>query len=142
MDLKGILSISGKPGLFKMISQTKSGLIVESLIDSKRYPTFLTTKLIALEDVSIYGEDEDKPLSEIYQNIYDKETGGKAIDVKTADNKAIEKYFCEIYPEYHKERVFVSDMKKALNWYNSLQEASLLKPTVKEAAAEEVKEDK
>lgn len=125
MDLSGIIAIAGMSGLFKVIAQTKNGLIVESLIDKKRVQAFSTHKISALEDVSIYSTGDDVPLKEVFQKIYDKEKGGPCIDHKSADAE-LKKYFKAAFAEYDEERVYVSDIKKVLNWYNSLQKDGLL----------------
>ena len=125
MDLSGIISIAGMGGLFKVIAQTKNGLIVESLIDKKRVQAFSTNKISALEDVSIYSTGEDVPLKDVFQKIYEKEKGGPCIDHKSADAD-LKKYFKTAFAEYDEERVYVSDIKKVLNWYNSLQKDGLL----------------
>ncbi len=125
MDLSGIISIAGMSGLFKVIAQTKNGLIVESLIDKKRVQAFSTNKISALEDVSIYSTGDDVPLKDVFQKIYEKEKGGACIDHKSADAE-LKKYFKAAFAEYDEERVYVSDIKKVLNWYNSLQKDGLL----------------
>jgi hypothetical protein len=125
MDLKGIMSISGKPGLFKHISQTKNGIIVESLLDQKRMQAFASSKISALPDIAVYTTGEDIALTEVLRNIYKKENGGKCIDSKS-DAEAIKKYFAEILPEYDQERVYVSDMKRVLSWYNLLTDNKLI----------------
>lgn len=125
MDLSGIISIAGMSGLFKVIAQTKNGLIVESLIDKKRVQAFSTHKISALEDVSIYSTGDDVPLKDVFQKIYEKEKGGPCIDHKSADAD-LKKYFKSAFAEYDEERVYVSDIKKVLNWYNALQKDGLL----------------
>ena len=125
MDLSGIISIAGMSGLFKVIAQSKNGLIVESLIDKKRVQAFSTNKISALEDVSIYSTGDDVPLKDVFQKIYEKEKGGACIDHKSADAE-LKKYFKAAFAEYDEERVYVSDIKKVLNWYNSLQKDGLL----------------
>lgn len=125
MDLSGIISIAGMGGLFKVIAQTKNGLIVESLIDKKRVQAFSTHKISALEDVSIYSTGDDVPLKDVFQKIYEKEKGGPCIDHKSADAD-LKKYFKSAFAEYDEERVYVSDIKKVLNWYNALQKDGLL----------------
>lgn len=125
MDLSGIIAIAGMSGLFKVIAQTKNGLIVESLIDKKRVQAFSTHKISALEDVSIYSTGDDVPLKDVFQKIYEKEKGGPCIDHKSADAD-LKKYFKAAFAEYDEERVYVSDIKKVLNWYNSLQKDGLL----------------
>jgi hypothetical protein len=126
MDLSGIISISGMPGLYKVVANSKSGVIVESLTEKKRFPVFGASKISALEDISMFAESGDKPLSEIMKSIYDKEKGGKSVDAK-ADDKEVTKYFSDILPDYDKERVYVSNMRKLFSWYNLLQETGNLK---------------
>jgi len=136
MDLSGIISISGMSGLYKVVAQTKNGLIVESLIDKKRVPAYSTNRVSALEDVSIYSTDDDVPLKEVFQKIYDVEKGAACIDHKVADAE-LKKYFKSVFAEYDEERVYVSDIKKVLMWYNLLQKEGLLDK--KEEATEDAK---
>ncbi len=136
MDLSGIISIAGMSGLYKVIAQTKNGLIVESLLDKKRVPAYSTHRVSALEDVSIYSTADDVPLKDVFQKIYDKEKGGAAIDHKKPDAE-LKKYFKEAFVDYDEERVYVSDIKKVLNWYNTLQKDGLL-----EKQPEKAEEDK
>lgn len=123
--LKEILSISGKPGLQKLISNSSNAIIVESLIDGKRFPAYSNSKIIALEDISIYTESEDMPLKEVFKRIHEKENGQKALSHKEPNEKIIT-YFNEIVPEYDKDRVYTSDMKKIIQWYNLLTDKGLL----------------
>lgn len=123
--LKEILSISGKPGLQKLISNSSNAIIVESLIDGKRFPAYSNSKIIALEDISIYTENEDMPLKEVFKRIHEKENGQKALSHKEPNEKIIT-YFNEIVPEYDKVRVYTSDMKKIIQWYNLLTDKGLL----------------
>lgn len=123
--LKEILSISGKPGLQKLISNSSNAIIVESLIDVKRFPAYSNSKIIALEDISIYTEKEDIPLKEVFKRIYTKEEGKKTLSHKEANEKIIA-YFNEIVPEYDKDRVYTSDMKKIIQWYNLLTDKGIL----------------
>lgn len=123
--LKEILSISGKPGLQKLISNSSNAIIVESLIDGKRFPAYSNSKIIALEDISIYTEDEDMPLREVLKRVYEKEAGKPALNHKESTEKIIA-YFGEVVPEYDKDRVYVSDMRKIIQWYNLLVEKQLL----------------
>ena len=123
--LKEILSISGKPGLYKLISNTSNAIIVESLLDGKRFPAYSNAKIISLEDISIYTENEDMPLKEVLKRIYDKENGAGILSHKDATEK-IQAYFEEVMPEYDKDRVYVSDMRKIVQWYNLLSEKKLL----------------
>lgn len=124
--LKEILSISGKPGLQKMISNSSNAIIVESLLDGKRFPAYSNSKIIALEDISIYTETEDMPLKEVFKRMYTKENGQAALSHKESNEKII-RYFNEIVPEYDKDRVYTSDMKKIIQWYNLLIEKRILK---------------
>jgi hypothetical protein len=126
IDLTGIISISGQPGLFKIVAQSKNGIIVEGLADKKRVNVYASTKVSTLSDISMFTTGEDKPIEEIMTSVFEKEKGGPAIDNKS-DDKTIEKYFSEILPEYDKERVYVSNMRKLINWYNALQTSGNLK---------------
>ena len=123
--LKGILSISGQSGLFKLVAESKNNIIVESLETKKRIPVHSTSKVSALEDIAIYTEESDVPLKEIFKAISDKENGGAALSHK-AQGSELKAYFEEVVPDYDKERVCVSDIKKVLLWYNILQEKEML----------------
>lgn len=131
MDLSGIISISGKPGLFKVVAQAKNNIIVESLIDGKRSPAYSTDRISALEDISIYTYEEDKPLAEVYQAFYDKEKGGAVLSHKESLNK-LTTYLSEVLPNYDEDRVYNSDIKKLFQWYNILHKADALKVEEKE----------
>ena len=126
MNLSGIIAISGRPGLYKVIAQGKNNVIVESLSDRKRFPAYTSDRISALEDISLYTYEEDKPLREIFKSIYEKENGGESISQKESDLNLIS-YLIEILPNYDKERVYVSDIKKVFQWYNLLQKAGELK---------------
>ena len=118
--LKTILSISGKPGLFKLISQAKNMLIVESLQTGKRQPAYAHEKIISLGDIAIFTDEEDVPLSEVLNAIKEKENGAKVtLDIKKADN---ETYLAEVLPNFDRERVYPTDIKKLISWYNLLVE--------------------
>lgn len=132
--LKEILSISGKPGLQKLISNSSNAIIVESLIDGKRFPAYSNSKIIALEDISIYTENEDMPLREIFKRISEKENGAATLSHKEATEKIVS-YFGEVVPEYDKDRVYVSDMRKIVQWYNLLVDKNML--DLEDAKAEE-----
>lgn len=133
MGLKGILSISGKPGLYKLVGQTKNGIIVESLEDGKRFPAHSSSKISALEDISIYGTNGEKPLIEIYQELFALENGGKSLDAK-ATNDELRNKAMAVFPELDTERVYVSDLKKLFKWYNILVEAKLIEAEKTEEA--------
>jgi len=123
--LKGILSISGQSGLYKMVAESKNNIIVESLDNLKRIPVHSTSKVSALEDIAIYTETAEVPLKEVFKAISDNENGGQAISSKSSVNE-LKTYFENIVPEYDKGRVYISDIKKVLLWYNILQEKELL----------------
>ena len=129
--LKGILSISGQSGLFKLVAESKNNIIVESLETQKRMPVYSTVKVSALEDIAIYTETEDKPLKEIFKAISDQEDGGTAISHKSANNE-LKSYFEKVVPDYDKDRVYISDIRKVLMWYNTLQEKGMLDFTEEE----------
>lgn len=141
MDLSKILVISGKPGLFELVSQTKGGAIVESLIDHKRCPVFHNDRISSLNEISIFTDDDDKPLREILQDIFRKENEqAVAFDPKKASNDEVFKYFGEVLPNYDHDRVHASDVKKILSWYNLLISAG--KIDLKESEEETTEETK
>ncbi len=123
--LKGILSISGQPGLYKLVAEAKNNIVVESLDTNKRMPVYSTSKVSALEDIAIFTTKEDLPLKEVFKAISEKENGGPAISPKSPD-KDLKDYFRAVVPDFDKDRVYVSDIKKVLNWYNILQEKNLI----------------
>ncbi len=131
MNLSGIISISGKPGLYKVIAQGKHNIIVESLIDQKRSPAYSTDRISSLEDISIYTTEEDAPLKNILVSIYEKEKGKNCPSHKD-DLKVLTQYLKEILPNYDDERVYPSDIKKIFQWYNLLLSSGNLNPTVDE----------
>lgn len=118
--LKTILSISGRPGLFKLVNQGKNMLIVEAIATGKRMPAYAHDKIISLGDISIYTNDEDTPLANVFESIKEKNEG-KAVDVKAlGGEKEIRAYFATILPDFDDERVYTNDIKKIFNWYNQL----------------------
>ena len=123
--LKKILSISGKPGLFKLVSQAKGMLIVESLLNGKRMPAYAHDKVTSLADISIYTEDEDVPLREVFESIKQKEQGKTVQIQSSSDGVAYKEYLNTVLPDYDKERVYLSDIKRIINWYNLLVEKGL-----------------
>lgn len=134
--LKGILAISGQPGLFKMLSEGKNGVIVESLLTGIKQTAFASAKMSTLEDIAIYTTKEDFPLKEVFKKIYNQENGGPAIQSGARPDE-LKKYFEKILPDYDRERVYVSDIKKVISWYNLLQDKGLL--TMEENGQEEEK---
>lgn len=136
MNLKGIISISGKAGLYKVVAQGKNNVIVESLEDKKRMPAYSSDRISALEDISIYTYDEDVLLKDILKKIYEKETGLNCISHKE-DKAKLENYLNEILPNYDKERVYISDVKKIFQWYNLLHASGELKLKEEEVSENE-----
>ncbi len=142
--IKKILSIAGKPGLYRLVSQGKNMLIVEQLGIGKRQPAYMRDKVMSLGDISIYTTEGDVPLAEVFEKVKAK-AEGKPVDVKAfPDDAAIREYFGEILPDFDKERVYTTDIKKLLNWYNILINAGISDFVEKAEEAEvpaEAKED-
>jgi hypothetical protein len=141
--LKEVLCISGKPGLYKLISYGKNLVIVESLVDHKRQPAHSRDKIISLGDVAIYTTGDDVPLSNVFQSILEK-YDGKAIDsanYKTAE--ALDEFFKGVLPNYDVDRVYKTDIKKVINWYNILVNAgyTTFKEEEKKEADDQDKQD-
>ncbi|WP_026473052.1 DUF5606 family protein [Alkaliflexus imshenetskii] len=136
--IKDILAISGQPGLFKMVSQGKSNIIVESLLDGKRMPAYATSRISALEDISIYTEDGDVKLADVFVGVFEK---GIEMDAK-ADNKLLKAKFEEVLPGYDKERVYISDIKKVFTWYNLLKSKNIITAEAIEAFKKSAAEEK
>lgn len=125
MDLSNILAINGKPGLFKLITKGKNNFIVESLVDQKRIPAFSHDGVSSLDNIAIFTYDDDMAVEKIFETIYRKEDG-KKIDPVPSDNNTLRAYFETIVPDYDKERVYTSHIKKVLNWYNILLAGGLV----------------
>lgn len=142
MDLTKIISISGKPGLFKLVSQAKGSFIVEDLDKGKKTSISAHNNVSLLENVAIYGVSEEFPLKEVFTRIYNKENGGPAIGHKESGAN-LRKYIEEVLPEYDESRVYDSDLKKLFQWYNLLQSKGLVtpEPKVEEAPAAETKSE-
>ncbi|WP_343705862.1 DUF5606 domain-containing protein [Flavobacterium sp.] len=138
MNLTKILAISGKPGLYELKVQTRTGFVAESLIDGKKITVNLKSNVSLLSEISIYTYEGEKPLTEVMQQIAVKENKGQAISHKE-DNATLSAYFKQILPDYDEERVYPSDIKKVLSWYNTLQAKGLV--TDLAPAAEEPKEE-
>ena len=140
MNVDKILAISGKPGLFELKIQTRSGFVAESMIDGKRITVSMRSNVSLLSEISMYTYSQEKPLVEILRAIAIKENEGPAISHKE-DNSKLLTYFKQIVPDYDEERVYPSDIKKVLNWYNMLQAKGLVsKDEPKIENAESVKE--
>lgn len=131
MNLRALVSVTGKPGLFKLIGQSKSGFILETLDDKKIKQTvnLSTTKMATLEDITIYGEEEEIRLIDVFQAI--KEKGGDTPDAK--DGQALRTFFREIAPGHDESRVYASDIKKIISWYNIIKELPLFEEEAPEA---------
>jgi hypothetical protein len=142
MKLKDFLSISGEHGLFKFIAQGRNAIIVEHLETGRRSTAHGSAKVSSLEDISIFTETEDLPLSKVFDKIFEKENGGPAPDAKS-DNNTLKDYFTSVLPDYDKERVYVSDIRKVIMWYNILHNLKLLvKDDPEESKAEGAEEPK
>ena len=140
MDLEGIIAIAGKPGLYKILSRSLKGLVVESIVDGKKMPALATHKISALDDISMYTYEEDVPLKEILPKV--KEVfDGKAAEPNKLSKEELLGYFEKVLPDFDRERVYPSDIKKLLSWYNILLENGYMETTETEAAAEETIED-
>jgi len=138
--LKTILSISGKPGLYKLISQGKNMLIVESLVDKKRFPAYGNEKIISLGDIAMYTDTEDVPLKDVFLSMKTKENGeAVAMDLKKATSEELYSYLGEVLPSFDRDRVHLSDIKKLISWYNLLVKSGMT--DFEEAPAEEAKEE-
>lgn len=142
MDLSKIVTISGKPGLYKVASQGGAKLIVESIIDGKRFPTFSQDKISSLEEICIFTTDDDKPLKEVFFSIHEKIGDQLDFDVKKASPVELREKFLLVLPNYNEDAVYQSDIKKVFQWYQLLAEHNLLDFTVEEKKEENEQEEK
>lgn len=126
MDLTKILSISGKPGLFKMVGETKNGLIVESLEDNKKFPVFSHEQISSLKEISIYTETDSVSLKEVLKKVRELQDDKPIDNPKKASADDLKALFEQLVPDYDKEAVYVSDMKKVFTWYNLLLKNNML----------------
>lgn len=138
MSLDKILSIAGKPGLFKLVTQTRAGFVAESLLDGKKITVSFKNNVSVLSEIAIYTLEEEVPLREVFLKIQEKENGAKTPVGHKDDKLKLEEYFFEILPNYDEDRVYVSDIKKVIQWYNMLQEQGITDFSPKK---EEEKED-
>ena len=126
MSLDKILSIAGKPGLFKLVTQTRGGFVAESLIDNKRLSVSVQQNVSVLSEIAIYTLTEEVPLKQVFEKIKAKENGQQT-SVKPKDSKdKLEEYFFDVLPDYDEDRVYASDIKKVVQWYNLLQQHNML----------------
>ena len=135
--LKGILAISGQPGLFKLVAEAKNSIIVESLLTGKRMPAYATSKVSSMEDIAIFTQTGEVPLKEVLRKMW-KNENGQQVDKKDSGND-LKAYFQKVLPEYDQDRVYVSDMKKIIQWYNLLLKNDLL--TLEDDPVEEDKKE-
>lgn len=119
MKLDKVMSISGKPGLYELKAQTRGGFVAESMLDGKKISVNLRHNVSLLSEIAIYTYTEEVPLREVFQKIKEKENGGEAISHKESKAK-LEEYFSEVLPDYDEDRVYSSDLKKIIQWYNLL----------------------
>ena len=141
MNVEKILAIAGKPGLFKLVVQTRTGFLAESLLDGKRITVSLRSNVSLLSEISIYTYSEEKPLVDILRAIAIKENEGPTPVTSKDEASKLSAYFAEILPDYDQDRVYASDIKKVINWYTILQGKGLVsKEEPKVENAEEVKE--
>ncbi len=137
MSLEKIIAVSGKPGLYKLLTQTRGGFLAESLQDGKKQSISLRNNASVLNEIAIYTYGEEIPLKEVLKSIFDKE-GGKATIGHKSSKGELEKFLREVLPEYDEDRVYPSDIKKIVQWYNLLEKAGLLDEVLTE---EEVSEE-
>lgn len=135
MNLDKVLAISGKPGLYVLKLQTRTGFVAESLLDGKKVTVGLRSNVSLLSEISMYTDTEEKPLVEVMRAIAVKENEGPAISQKE-DNAKLEAYFAGVLPDYDRDRVYASDIKKVISWYNLLQSNGLVSKEAPKAEAE------
>lgn len=136
--LKNVLSISGRPGLYRLVNRGKNMLIVESIATKKRMPAYAHDKIISLGDITMYTIDDDVPLGTVLENVKAK-NNAQIIDIKAIGNDAaVREYFAEILPDFDREKVYTSDIKKLFTWYNQLIEAGITDFADKDEAESDV----
>ena len=124
MEFNKVIAVTGKPGLFQILSQTKTGVIVKSIVDGKRFPITATHNVSLLENIAIYTYEEDVPLLVVFKSMFEKTEGKEAISHKESGKK-LEAFFSEVLPGYDEERVYTSNIKKVIQWFNILVKAGL-----------------
>jgi len=126
MSLDKTIAIAGKPGLYKLVAQTRAGFVAESLIDKKRLSVSIQQNVSVLSEIAIYTLTEEIPLKEVFIKIKEKENGEPtSVGAKESKDK-LEEYFFNILPDYDEDRVYISDIKKVIQWYNLLQKHNML----------------
>ncbi|MDX1271570.1 DUF5606 domain-containing protein [Bizionia paragorgiae] len=126
MGLDKILAISGKPGLYKLVAQTRGGFVAESLMDNRRITVGIQQNVSVLSEIAIYTLAAEVPLKEVFNKIKEKENGAQTSVSHKESKDKLEEYFFEVLPDYDEDRVYASDIKKVLQWYNMLQKNDLL----------------
>jgi len=140
MSLDKILSVGGKPGLFKLVTQTRTGFVAQSLIDGKKITVGMANNVSVLSEIAIFTLEEELPLRDVFKRIQEKENGGKTSVKHKEDKLKLEEYFFDVVPNYDEDRVYPSDIKKVIQWYNLLHENGIIDFTADqepEAASEE-----
>ncbi|HLT52151.1 MAG TPA: DUF5606 domain-containing protein [Arenibacter sp.] len=132
-----ILSIAGKPGLFKLVTQTRSGFVAESLLDGKKVTVSFKNNVSVLSEIAIYTLEEEVPLKQVFEKIKEKEAGGKTAVSHKDDKIKLEEYLFEVLPNYDEDRVYASDIKKIIQWYNLLHEHGITEYADEEVSPEE-----
>ena len=135
MKLEGIINVSGKPGLFKIISRSNNTVIIESLTDQKRTAIYSHNQANLLDEIGIYTYNDTVPISDIFTEIAKKTSCGPSINHKSSKDELMN-YFRDILPEYDEDRVYISDIKKVIQWYNIMQSVNLIKISKKETKKE------
>ena len=134
MSLEKILSIGGKPGLFKLVTQTRSGFVAESLLDGKKITVGIRGNVSVLSEIAVYTLEEELPLAKVFQKIKEKENGSRTPIGHKADKLELEEYFFEVLPNYDEDRVYASDIKKVIQWYNILHDNGIMDFEVEESS--------
>jgi hypothetical protein len=141
MDLTKIISVAGKPGLFRIVAQGRNALIVESLLDGKRIPVPTSLRVSSLEEISMYTTGEDVPLGKVLEKLHEVEKGGPSLDAKEDEEKLFKK-LGEALPDHDRERIYASDVRKLFSWYAQLLNAGEFNKKEEKKKEEEVKEEK
>ena len=126
MKLDKILSIPGKPGLYEIVTQTRGGFVAKSIIDEKKISVSYKNNISVLSEIAIYTLEEEVPLKEVFKNIFNKENGKSTSISHKASKDELEEYFFEVLPNFDEDRVYPSDIKKVIQWYNILVTKGLI----------------
>ena len=127
MHLDKVLTIAGKPGLFRMVAQTRTGVIAVSLVDQKKIVTNLGQQINVLSEIRVFGLKDEMPLNDIFERMFQLEKGQSARVKPKASKDELESYFFEVFQDYDEDRVYSSDIKKIIQWYNLLLDSNELK---------------